>query len=329
MGGAADPAARRGLALLATRHSSTQRTSSSSLKKEASTGRSTPSLVAAAVKPASRPARMPPSPLSDNKPRADGILAVDDPSRGTDDIGPALDRRAHRRLFAEHGFADEAAFKHAGAKQALRLDRLIESKLAARMQHRHHRRRAGATGRAVELARAEDVHVLVEGAGQTPLVPERDEVEVADVALCWMLQFELLAQHFARGDADLRQLSCVGGVDFKALAADVDDAEIVATPSHVGAHPAEAWYIERDVLRRHVGRHVLETAPGHAVALVGDFADDRAGGGLKANGGTPILAFGYHAQRHHGHRDGNRSVATHVRILSTVDPDQAGVEARL
>src|SRR5215471_17457703 len=233
-----------GGSLVATRHSSTQRKVSSSLKKEASSG-ARRSRWARRSGQASKPARprTPPSPLSDNKPRANGIVVVDDPSRGTDDIGPALDRRAHRRLFAEHGFADEAAFKHAGAKQALRLDRLIESQFAARMKHRHHRRRAGATGRPVERPRAKDVHVLVEGTGQTPLVPERDEVEVADVALCWMLQFELLAQHFARDEADLRQLSCVGGVDFKALAADVDDAEIVATPSHVGAHPAKAWHV--------------------------------------------------------------------------------------
>src|SRR5262249_54214615 len=227
-----------GGSLVATRHSSTQRKVSSSLKKEASSGARRPRWArrprgARRSGQASKPARprTPPSPLSDNKPRANGIVVVDDPSRGTDDIGPALDRRAHRRLFAEHGLADEAAFKHAGAKQALRLDRLIESQFAARMKHRHHRRRAGATGRAVERPRAKDVHVLVEGTGQTPLVPERNEIEVADVALCWMLQFELLAQHLARGDADLRQLSCVGRVDFKALAADVDDAEIVATPS--------------------------------------------------------------------------------------------------
>src|SRR6516165_11957536 len=99
-----------------------------------------------------------------------------------------------------------------------------------------------------------------------------------------MLQFDLLAQHIARGEVDLRQLWRAVGVDFKTLAADVDYAEIVATPSHIGAHRAEAWHIDGHVLSRNVGRRVLETAPGHALALVGDFAHDRAGGRLKANG---------------------------------------------
>src|SRR5262245_56966906 len=110
-----------GLALLATRHSSTQRKVHHLLTQKPARARN--ALPAAAAKPASSPPANG-SPLSDNKPRANGIVGVDDPSRGTDDIGPALDRRAHRRLFAEHGRADEAAFKHAGAKQALRLDRL-------------------------------------------------------------------------------------------------------------------------------------------------------------------------------------------------------------
>src|SRR5215470_12881521 len=59
--------------------------------------------------------------LSNNKPCTNGIIAVDQPARGADDIGLALHRRAHRRLFAEHGLADQAALEQAGAEEPLAL----------------------------------------------------------------------------------------------------------------------------------------------------------------------------------------------------------------
>ena len=223
----------------------------------------------------------------------------------------------------------QAAFERAGAEETFRLNRLAEPELPARVEHGHHCGSAGASGRAVELAGAEYVHVLVEGAGQSSLVPECDEVEVADVALRRVLQFDLLSQHLAGGDADLRQPRAGVRADLEALSADVDYAEIVAAPDDVGAHAAKARHIKGDVLRCHVGRHILETAPGHAVALVHDLAGDRAGRGLEANSGAAVLAPGHHTQRHHGHRNGNRSVSAHVRILRTVDPDQARIEAGL
>src|SRR5476651_2057965 len=102
---------------------------------------------------------------------------------GADDVGLALDRGTHGRVLAERRFADQAAFECAGAQQSFRLDRLVESELPARMEHGHHRGRPGASRRAVELPGTEYVHIFVEGAGQASLVPERDEVEVADVTL--------------------------------------------------------------------------------------------------------------------------------------------------
>jgi len=172
-------------------------------------------------------------------------------------------------------------------------------------------------------------HVLVEGAGQASLVPEGDEVEVADVTLRGMLQLDLLSQHLASDDTDLRQLRARVRTDLDAFATDIDDAEIVAAPGDIGTHATEARHIEGDVLCRHVGRHILETAPEHAIALVRDLADDRACRGLEANGRAAVLAPGHHTQRHHGHRNGNRSVSAHVRILRTVDPDQARIETGL
>src|SRR5262245_18093594 len=85
----------------------------------------------------------PSEPLSNDEPRANGIIGVDQPTRRADDVGPALDRRSDGLLLAEHGLAYQAALEHARAKQALLPDRLVETQFAARMQHRHHGRGAG------------------------------------------------------------------------------------------------------------------------------------------------------------------------------------------
>lgn len=136
-----------------------------------------------------------------NKPRPHWIIAIDHPARGAEDGGGALDRRAHGASAVEVDFAQQAAFERATAEQPFGADRLVDIEFSTGLEHRHHRAGAGAARGAVELAGAEHVDVLVERAVDGRRVPEGDEVEVVDMGLGRVLDFQLLLDLFASQQA--------------------------------------------------------------------------------------------------------------------------------
>ncbi|SSW73827.1 hypothetical protein AVE30378_06174 [Achromobacter veterisilvae] len=178
------------------------------------------------------------------------------------------------------------------------------------------------------MAGAEDVHVLVERAFDGRLVPEGDEVQVVDVRLGRMLDALAGVQLVAHDQAHAGQFGAVVGRNPQVAAGQIDDAEVVAAPDDVGRQFAVAGQFHGNVLRGHVRRHVLEARPQHVVAFGCHFRHDQAGGGFEADLGNAVLAARHQAVRDHGHADGDRAVAAHVRVLGAVDVDQAGVVFR-
>ena len=65
------------------------------------------------------------------EPGSDGIVAVDEPTGGADDVGLALDRWTDRWMIAERRFADQAAFDTAAAnaKAGCPVSKLFNTKI--------------------------------------------------------------------------------------------------------------------------------------------------------------------------------------------------------
>ncbi|KAG1436498.1 hypothetical protein G6F57_020639 [Rhizopus arrhizus] len=157
-------------------------------------------------------------------------------------------------------------------------------------------------------------------------MPERDEDQIVDVRFGRVLDAMARVQLVTHDQAHARQLGAVVRRDPQVATRQVHNAEVVAAPDDVGGQLAVAWQFHRNVLRRHVGRHVLEARPQHVVAFGCHFRHDQAGRGFKADLGDAVFAARRHAIGHHRHADRDRAVAAHVGILGAVDVDQAGVE---
>src|SRR5690606_24634266 len=107
---------------------------------------------------------------------ANRVVAINGPACRTQDAGCAFHGRTYAALAVQIHFAQQAAFKRTASQQAFGLDRLVDTQFAACFKHSHHGAGAGTARRAIQLAAAEYVHILVESAFDGGLVPESDEV---------------------------------------------------------------------------------------------------------------------------------------------------------